>query len=66
MSQSQTIPQLAVQARSVHAQLDKLWADEGVEQLSIFLDPEIVVVLEEIKQVSMNFIDQIAALSTDD
>ena len=66
MSQSQTISQLASQARIVQAQLDKLWADEGVEQLSIFLDPAIVVVLDEIKQVSMAFIEQVATLPDDD
>ena len=60
------MPELAAQARSVQTKLEQLWADEGVEQLSIFLDPEIVVVLEEIKQVSMGFIDKIAALSSDD
>ena len=66
MSQSQTIPKLAAQALAVQTKLDELWADEGVEQLSIFLDPEIIVVLEEIKQVSMNFIGQIATLSGDE
>jgi hypothetical protein len=65
MSQSQTMPELAAQARAVQTKLERLWADEGVEQLSIFLDPEIVIVLEEIKQVSMDFIDQIADLSSD-
>ena len=66
MSQSQTIPKLAAQALAVQTKLDELWADEGVEQLSIFLDPEIIVVLEEIKQVSMNFIGQVATLSSDE
>jgi hypothetical protein len=66
MSQPQTTSQLAARARAVRTQLEKLWADEGIEQLSIFLDPEIIVVLEEIKQVSMGFIDQIAALPDDD
>jgi len=63
MSHSQTIPELAAQARTLQAKLTELWADEGVDQLSIFLDPEIVVVLEEIKLVSMDFIDQVAVLT---
>ena len=63
MSQSQTITELSAQALVVQTKLEQLWADEGVEQLSIFLDPEIIVVLEEIKQVSMNFIDQVTTLS---
>lgn len=58
--------ELAAEARTVQAKLEQLWADEGVEQLTIFLDPEIVVVLEEIKQVSMDFVEQIAALSSVD
>ncbi len=66
MSQSQTIPKLAAQALAVQTKLDELWADEGVEQLSIFLDPEIIVVLEEIKQVSMSFIDQVVTLSSEE
>lgn len=66
MSQSRTIPELAAQARAVQARLTELWADEGVDQLSIFLDPEIIVVLEEIKLVSMDFIDQAAALTGED
>ncbi len=63
MSQSQTIHELATQARTVQAKLTELWADEGVDQLSIFLDPEIIVVLEEIKSISMDFIDQVACLT---
>lgn len=63
MSQSQTILELAAQARTVQAKLTELWADEGVDQLSIFLDPEIIVVLEEIKSISMDFIDQVACLT---
>ena len=63
MSQSQNMHDLVAQARTVQARLTELWADEGVEQLSIFLDPEIVVILEEIKLVSMGFIEQVAALT---
>ncbi len=63
MSQPQTIHELAAQARTVQAKLTELWADEGVDQLSIFLDPEIIVVLEEIKSISMDFIDQVACLT---
>ncbi|HEY52965.1 MAG TPA: hypothetical protein G4N94_05875 [Caldilineae bacterium] len=66
MSQTPTMLELAAEARTVQAKLEQLWADEGVEQLTIFLDPEIVVVLEEIKQVSMDFVEQIAALSSVD
>ncbi len=66
MSHSQTIPELAAQASAVYAKLEQLWADEGVDQLSIFLDPEIIVVLEDIKLASMDFIGQVAALTGED
>ncbi len=55
--------QLAQEAREIHAKLTELWADEGVDQLSIFLDPEIIQVLEEIKQLSMDFIAKVAQLN---
>ncbi|NOZ51078.1 MAG: hypothetical protein GXP37_13690 [Chloroflexi bacterium] len=53
---------VAQRAGAVRTQLQALWADEGVDQLSIFLDPGIVSVLEEIKRVSLAFVDEIAAL----
>jgi hypothetical protein len=65
MSQIDIIPQLSSEARAVQAKLRELWADEGVEQLAIFLDPDIVTVLEEIKRLSMHFVDQVARLSDD-
>ncbi len=65
MSQPQTIHELAAQARTVRAKLTELWADEGVDQLSIFLDPDIIAVLEEIKSLSMDFIEQVAAASSE-
>jgi len=54
------IIQLARQARELKAKLETLWADEGVEQLNIFIDPEITEVLAEIKQLSMDFVTQVA------
>ena len=55
---------LAERARAVKDQLHALWADEGVDQLSIFLDPDIISVLEEIKRVSFEFLDEIAGLDS--
>ncbi len=57
---AQSPTDLAQEARELYARLEALWADEGVEQLSIFLDPEITQVLEEIKQLSMDFIARVA------
>ncbi len=56
------VQELAQRAREVKSQLQALWADEGVDQLSIFLDPDIVSVLDEIKRLSLGFADEIAAL----
>ncbi|NOZ72363.1 MAG: hypothetical protein GXP38_10715 [Chloroflexi bacterium] len=53
---------LAQRAREVSKQLRELWADEGVDQLSIFLDPDIISVLDEIKRVSLDFVDEVASL----
>lgn len=53
---------LAQRAREVSKQLRELWADEGVDQLSIFLDPDIISVLDEIKRVSFDFVDEVASL----
>jgi hypothetical protein len=58
-----TLSDLSAQARLLHAQLEKLWADEGVDQLQIFLDPGTAAVLAEIKQLSMDFIQHLAALT---
>lgn len=58
------VNELAQQARAVRSQLRALWADEGVDQLSIFLDPDIISVLEEIKRVSFEFLDEVAGLDS--
>ncbi len=63
MTDSNTeLTRLAQEAKALHARLEALWADEGVDQLSIFLDPEITDVLEEIKRLSMAFIAKVARL----
>ncbi len=62
MTQSQESQALSQEARELYARLQSLWADEGVEQLSIFLDPEIVQVLDEIKRLSMDFIAKVAGI----
>ncbi len=64
MTSSTDITQLAREASELKARLESLWADEGVEQLHIFLDPEITEVLDKIKQLSMEFISKVAQ-STD-
>ena len=48
-----TLQQAAQRAREVKAQLENLWADEGVAQLEIFLDPDIIDVLREIKKAAL-------------
>lgn len=53
---------LAAEAKTLKDRLDELWADEGVDQLSIFLDPDIITVLDEIKRLSNDFVAKIAAL----
>jgi len=58
-----TLPQLAAEAQTLQAQLQALWADEGVDQLSIFLDPGITDVLAQIRQLSMDFIAKVADLA---
>ncbi len=60
MTSSTDITQLAREAQALKEKLDALWADEGVDQLNIFLDPEITEVLEEIKRLSMDFIAKVA------
>ena len=57
------LTQLIEEAKTLQAKLEALWADEGVEQLDIFLDPEITDVLKEIKRLSMAFIDKVAQLN---
>jgi len=59
-SSTTDITQLARQARELKAKLESLWADEGVEQLNIFIDPETTDILTDIKQLSMDFITQVA------
>ena len=61
MSDSNAVlAQLAQEARQLQDKLSQLWADEGVEQLHIFLDPEITEVLDEIKKLSMDFVARVA------
>ena len=60
MISSTDITQLAHEARELKAKLEALWADEGVDQLSIFLDPEIIEVLDEIKRLSLDFVTKVA------
>ncbi|MDW8270667.1 MAG: hypothetical protein RMN24_16025, partial [Anaerolineae bacterium] len=55
---------LVAEAQTVHERLEALWADEGVDQLQIFLDPKTYAVLAEIKAVSMDFIARVAGLRT--
>ncbi len=56
------LTQLVEEAKAIHARLETLWADEGVEQLDIFLDPEITDVLKEIQRLSLEFIGKVAQL----
>ncbi|NUQ38119.1 MAG: hypothetical protein HUU23_10030 [Caldilineales bacterium] len=63
MTDHPTPSQLAAEAQAVLAKLQELWADEGVDQLAIFLDPGIISVLAEIKSTSLEFAAKIAALS---
>ena len=60
MTPSTDITQLAREARELKTRLEALWADEGVDQLSIFLDPEITEVLDKIKQLSLDFVTKVA------
>ena len=63
MTDSRTeLTQIAQEAKALQARLEALWADEGVEQLDIFLDPEITDVLKEIRRLSMEFIAKVARL----
>ena len=63
MASSTSLTQLAAEAGELKTKLEILWADEGVAQLHIFLDPEITDVLDEIRQLSLDFIDKIAQAS---
>lgn len=58
-----TLSELSAEARALQTQLEQLWADEGVDQLQIFLDPGTAAVLDEIKQLSLGFIQRLAALA---
>lgn len=58
-----SLSDLRAEALVVQTQLEKLWADEGVDQLQIFLDPGTAAVLAEIKQLSMDFIHRLANLA---
>ena len=60
MTSSTDITSLAQEARELKEKLEALWADDGVDQLHIFLDPEITEVLDEIKRLSIDFIDKVA------
>ncbi len=53
---------IAAEAKTVQKQLETLWADEGVDQLQIFLDPGTYDVLSEIKKISLEFIERVARL----
>ncbi|NOX61556.1 MAG: hypothetical protein GXP42_06370 [Chloroflexi bacterium] len=55
---------LATEAKALYEKLEALWADEGVEQLEIFLDPDIVSVLAEIKELSLDFVRRVAEMDT--
>lgn len=63
MSDKLELSGLSAEAQAIKARLDHLWADEGVNQLSIFLDPDIITVLDEIKQLTTDFVAKIADLS---
>jgi len=65
MSQTMSIPaaEIAAAAKAVQAKLEALWADEGVDQLQIFLDPGTYSVLAEIRKISMDFIQRVVDLS---
>jgi len=56
---------LVAEAKAVYERLEALWADEGVDQLQIFLDPKTYAVLAEIKATSMDFIARVAGLRTE-
>lgn len=58
-----TTTEITAEAKIVRQKLEELWADEGVEQLEIFLDPGIHTVLIEIKQLTLDFVGRLAALS---
>lgn len=58
---NERLAQIIRDAQTTQSKLRALWADEGVEQLEIFLDPGISEVLVEIKRVTMDFIDRLAA-----
>lgn len=60
MASSTDLMQLATEAEALKNKLEALWADEGVAQLHIFLDPEITDVLDEIQQLSLDFIQKVA------
>lgn len=64
MSQTMSISaaEIAAEAKAVQARLEALWADEGVDQLQIFLDPGTYSVLAEIRQISMDFIRRVVDL----
>jgi hypothetical protein len=63
MDSSTSLAALAAEARELKIKLETLWADEGVAQLHIFLDPEITDVLDEIQQLSQNFIGKVAQVA---
>jgi hypothetical protein len=65
MSQTMSIPaaEIAAAAKAVQAKLEALWADEGVDQLQIFLDPGTYSVLAEIRKISLDFIQGVVDLS---
>lgn len=56
------LTELVAEAKTVQSQLERLWTDEGVDQLQIFLDPGTASILAEIKEVSLAFVRRIASL----
>ena len=64
MNRTKSMDELSAEAKQVLAKLEHLWQDEGVEQLEIFLDPGVYDVLAEIKATSLDFIAEVASLSS--
>ncbi len=61
---SPSLTELVAEAKTVQSQLERLWTDEGVDQLQIFLDPGTASILAEIKEISLTFVRRIASFPT--
>lgn len=59
-----SLTELVAEAKTVQSQLERLWTDEGVDQLQIFLDPGTASILAEIKEISLTFVRRIASFPT--